>query len=81
MQTVVDRQKTKIESKQWCFHNLGKEVKVREMVETIFPLIDRSRDLIAGGMSLAPVHVSITWTAISSLIPVWCFRASEHDLC
>lgn len=70
MPTVIERQKAKRESKQWSFHILGKEIKVRETVDNIFSLVNRSRDLIAGGMKFAPVYVSIPWTAIACLIPV-----------
>jgi hypothetical protein len=78
MQTVVKQQKTKMESKQWSFHLLGvKEVKVRETVDSILSLIDRSQGLISAGMTFAPVYISIPWTAVSSLIPVsspWPFQ-------
>lgn len=71
MQTVVTQQKTKMESKQWSFNLLGiKEVKVRETVDSVLSLIDRSQSLISAGMTFAPVYISIPWTAVSSLIPV-----------
>ncbi|KAE8448954.1 hypothetical protein EG329_008750 [Mollisiaceae sp. DMI_Dod_QoI] len=80
MEMVVQHQKMKMESKQWSFNVLGiKEVKVRESVDSILSLIDQSRDLIAAGMTFAPVYVSIPWTAVSSLIPIILKDAKEHQ--
>lgn len=70
MPTVIDRQKTRMETKQWSFKILGKEVGVRAKVDALFSLIDSSKDLIAAGMTFAPVYISLPWTAFSSLIPV-----------
>jgi hypothetical protein len=67
---VVKVQNDKMESKQWSFPWFGKTLKVREVVDNIFSMLDKSKELISMGMNYAPIYVSIPWSAVAALLPV-----------
>ncbi|KAK5116811.1 hypothetical protein LTR85_009071 [Meristemomyces frigidus] len=66
---VVQKQKRKLESKQWTYTWFGKPQRVRDNVESVLKVVQEASGLISAGMTLAPVYVSLPWSMISILIP------------
>ncbi|KAK5701229.1 hypothetical protein LTR17_022764 [Elasticomyces elasticus] len=66
---VVQRQREKLESKQWTYTWFGAPQKVRDNVESVLTLVTEAAGLISAGMTMAPVYVSLPWSMISILIP------------
>ena len=79
MSAVAIAQREKMESKQWSFPWFGMTLKVRDIVDNIFSLIDKSQSLIATGMNFAPIYASIPWTAVAALIPVSTKRSTVFN--
>lgn len=69
MSIVVQKQKQKMESKQWTYTWFGKPRRVRDNVESVLKVVQEASGLISAGMTLAPVYVSLPWSMISILIP------------
>ncbi|KAK3668877.1 hypothetical protein LTR22_000357 [Elasticomyces elasticus] len=66
---VVQRQREKLESKQWTYTWFGAPQKVRDNVESVLKLVTEAAGLISAGMTMAPVYVSLPWSMVSILIP------------
>jgi hypothetical protein len=77
---VVRVQKDRMESKQWSFPWFNKTLKVREVVDNIFSMLDKSNELISMGMNYAPIYVSIPWSAVAALLPVQFDLSSSRSI-
>ena len=77
MLLVVNFQKDRMESRQWSFPWFSKTLKMREVVDNIFSMLDKSKALISIGMNYAPIYVSIPWSAVAALLPVRFYLSSS----
>jgi hypothetical protein len=77
---VVRIQKERMESKQWSFPWFSKKLKMREVVDNIFSMLDKSKELISMGVSYAPTYVSIPWSAVAALLPVLFDLSSSRNI-
>lgn len=48
----------------------GRPKNMRDQVDTILDIVQKGASLVSVGMNLAPVYVSLPWTAITILLPV-----------
>lgn len=74
---VVKVQKDRMESKQWSFPWFSKTLKMREVVDNIFSMLSKSKELISMGMNYAPIYVSIPSSAVAALLPVQFYWSSK----
>lgn len=70
MQKIVKAQKNRMENRQWTWAFFGSQKTVRQTIDTMLQLVEKSSALISVGMTFAPPFVSIPWSAVSALIPL-----------
>lgn len=75
---VAATQKRKADNKQWKFQWFGKPQTVRDTIERILTLTNRSAGLISIGMNYAPPYVSVPWSAMTALIPLMMNEFTER---
>ena len=81
MGKVVKAQRAKTSNKQWRFQWFGQQQSVRDTVEGILNLTDRSASLISIGMAYSPPYISIPWSTVTALIPLMMNEFKEHKAC
>jgi hypothetical protein len=70
MHRVVGFQQQRMLNKQWTWSVFGSNLRIRDTVDSIMKLVMDSSALISVGMTMAPLYVSLPWSAICALIPV-----------
>ncbi|KAJ4297750.1 hypothetical protein N0V90_005645 [Kalmusia sp. IMI 367209] len=65
---VVQKQQTRMDSKQWTYSWFGKPRKVRDTAESILSTINKVSGLVSVGMSSAPPFVLLPWSMAKSLV-------------
>lgn len=78
---VAKAQRQRVDNRQWQFQWFGRTQSVRETIERILNITQRSTSLVSIDINQAPPYVSIPWSAITALIPLMMNEFKEHKGC
>lgn len=78
---VAKAQQRRVQNRQWQFQWFGHPQPVRDAIERILSITQKSSSLLSVGMNQAPPYVSIPWCAVAALIPLMMNEFKEHKGC
>ena len=71
MSTIVEKKVQYFTSQQWKLHLKGKEVSVRETIDSVVKTILVVKDFGSSVAGLDPVHAGLPWAGICVLLTAW----------